>query len=384
MGYNPEDLTLALDLAAEHVKSVSYSSPAARTVAALVAAASHVPQAFSHLPRVFVHGPYGTGKSTFLSAVQPLVQNPVRNSGQLSSTFAYRNDFRSAAVDGQTPVSFIDETKHIFKENGKGGSSHPAYAILTEGYSKAGAPIKFQEKDMNAEYSCFQVAFTASRGPQALPEDVLQRAITLELARKPDGMQLGAVTDPSVAKNGRDIGLFLRTAVQSAEKPLRIIARDTDWYARAGLDNRTADVWAPLFAVAELAGAQWPALVSSAYAELGSKSSRNLPSAFQVKVDALSFLHSTGTDPEKIPARGLIDYLRELGRGTYTWDDAPFTIKRFGMELKTAGVEAYRSNGAVYYRVSDAWMKQADRIASPVSAEPEDPDNDWSALDDLL
>ncbi len=381
MSYSPDDLLLALDLAAEHIKAVSYSSPAARTVATLAAGATHVSNAFSHLPRIFITGPYGSGKSTFLSGVAPLVQNVIRNSGQLSSTFAYRNDFRDGSVDGQVPTSFVDETKHIFGDTGKKGSQHPLYAIATEGYSKTGAPIKYQEKDQNVQYSCYQVMFLASRGAQALPEDVLQRAIVLELAQKPDGLQLASVTDPSVIADARQYGQFLRSAMQAAEPSLRIIARDTDWYAEHRLDNRTADVWIPLFAIARLAGGQWPALIASAYAELGSKTSRNLPTQYQVRVDVLEFMRLTGCEPDHIPARELIEYLMELGRNSYTWDSAPFTLKRFGMTLAAAGVQGWAANSKRWYRVTDTWIKQAERVAHPVTAEPSDPENDWEAFE---
>jgi len=383
LSYNPEDLALALDLAAEHVKSASYSSPSVRTVAVLSAAASYVTSAYSHVPRIFITGPYGSGKSSLLDAIQPLVQNPVRNSGQLSTTFAYRNDFRAAAAEGGglVPTTIVDETKHIFGDNGKKGSQHPLYAILTEGYSKTGAPVRYQEKDLNVSYSCYQVAFLASRGNQSLPEDVLDRAITLTMSRKPEGMKLVSTTDPTFVANGEQIGLFLRTAIQSAEQPLRIVARDTDWYGQAGLDNRTADVWIPLFALADLAGGQWPTMVSAAYAELGAKNARNLPTRFQIQVDVLSYLRMTGAEQEKIPARELLEYLGELGRQCYTWDGLPFTIRKFGVELKAAGVEGRPVHGKHYYRVSDSWLKTADRIANPVTVEAEDPENDWDLFE---
>ena len=311
MSYNSDDLRLALELSADHIKSVAYTSPTVRTVLALTAGVTYVTTAFAHVPRIFITAPFGSGKSTLLSGVQPLVQNPVRNSGQLSTTFAYRNDFRANLVDGQVPVSMVDETRHIFKDNGKGGGSHPLYAICTEGYDKSGAPITYQEKDMNVAYSCYQVAILASRGRQSLPEDVLQRAIILELARKPEGLKLKKISDPSVIANGEQVGLFLRTAVQAAAKELRIIARDTDWYEEKGLDNRTADVWISLFTIAEAAGAPWPAMIASAYAEAGSRSARNLPTQFQLKVDVLEFLRSTGADPARIPCRELIGYLAD-------------------------------------------------------------------------
>lgn len=384
MSYNQDDLVLALDLAANHIKSVSFSAPTVRTVAVLSAAASWVTGAVAYMPRLFITGAYGSGKSTFLSAMQPLVQNPVRNSGQLSTTFAYRNDFRAAVAEGMVPVTVVDETKHIFRENGKGGGQHPLYTILTEGYSKMGAPVRYQEKDLNISYSCYQLAVLASRGNQSLPEDVLDRAIKMKLSRKPEGMRLASITDPDVVANGIQYGQFLRTAIQAAESQVRVVAQTTDWYESYKLDNRTADIWISLFAIAELAGEQWPAQVQAAYAELGAKNSRNLPTAFQIQVDVLSFINMTGADPEKVPARELIDYLAELGRQCYSWDSLPFSIRKFGIELKAAGVEGRPVHGKHYYRVSDAWMKGADRVANPVTVETEDPDNEWSALDEFF
>jgi hypothetical protein len=336
------------------------------------------------MPRLFLTGPFNSGKSTFLDAIQPLVQNPVRNAGQLSTTFAYRNDFRAAVAEGMVPVTMVDETRHIFKENGKGGSQHPLYAIATEGYSKKGAPVKYQEKDMNVVYSCYQLAIFASRGNQSLPEDVIQRAITMPFSMKPEGMKLLSLDDPTVSSHGEQCGVFLRTAIQSAEKQLRIIARDTDWYEKEGFDNRAADIWIPLFTIAELAGGQWPSQVQAAYAELGARNSRNLPTTFQLQVDVLSFINMTGCEPTHIPCREMVDYLSELGRQCYTWDSVPFTIRKFGLELRTAGVEGRAVHGKRYYSVSDTWLKNADRLANPVVIDPEDPDNEWSALDEFF
>jgi hypothetical protein len=381
VSYNPDDLTLALDLSSDHIKSVSYTSPSTRTVLVLAAAATYITGAFSHLPRLFITGAYGTGKSTLLSAVQPLVANPVRNSGQLSTTFAYRNDFRAAVQDGVVPTSMCDETRHVFKDNGKGGGNHPLYTIGTEGYSKSGAPVRYQEKDMNVSYSCYQVMILASRSNQALPEDILERSIVMELARKPAGMKLGSVEDPTFLDNGGQCGLFLRSAIQAAVEQVKLTARNTDWYEKSGLDNRTADIWVSLFAIAEVAGGAWPSMVSAAYAELGAKNCRNLPTRFQIQVDVLSYIHMTGADQDKLPAREVIDYLAELGRKCYTWDGTPFTLRKFGIELKNAGVECRAVHGKRYYRVSDAWMKQADHLANPVTIEAADPENDWELFE---
>jgi hypothetical protein len=278
----------------------------------------------------------------------------------------------------------VDETRHIFKDNGKGGGNHPLYSIATEGYSKSGAPVRYQEKDMNVSYSCYQLAIFASRGSQSLPEDVLDRSIIMSLSKKPPGLKLAKGDDPSVIENGVQCGLFLRTAIQAAAPQLRIIARDTDWYQEENLDSRTADVWIPLFAIAELAGGTWPTMVRAAYAELGAKNSRNLPTRFQLQVDVLSFIHMTGCETTHIPCREMVDYLGQLGRQCYTWDGVPFTIRKFGLELKAAGVEGRAVHGKRFYSVTDEWMKQTDRLANPVIIDPEDPDNDWSALDEFM
>ncbi len=382
MSYSPADLQRSLDLANEHLKSASYTAPSVRTVLCLASAVTHVTKAFENVPRIQVTGEYGSGKSTLFTLLQPLVQNAVRNSGQLSTTFAYRNDFRSSiGPNGEVPTTLVDETKHIFRENGKGGSSHPLYAIATEGYSRYGAKVKYQEKDLNVEYSCYQVAFLGGRGERSIPEDVIDRAIRLVMTRKPEGMKLERAGDPTVVANGQQAGAYLCASVQAAFSTLQLLARDTDWYEKAKLDNRAGDIWIPLFVVAEAAGGPWPSLIQAAYQELGSKTSRNLPTVFQLKVDTLAFINGTGCELHAIPAAELISYLQELGRKSYNWDDQPFTIKRFGMSLKAAGLTAHKSNSVVYYAVSDDWVKEAEDLANPVSVSMDDPENELSALD---
>lgn len=378
-----EDLELALDMASDHVRSISYTSPVVRTVGVLAAFVSHSPKAFGHVPRVQITGGYGCGKSTLLDALQPIIANPSRHAGQSSTRFAIRNVYRDSAAEGlQVPSLIMDETSHTFGPTGKkeGG---PIYTILTEGYSKNGAPVVFQEKDQNAEYSCYQVAFLASRHERSLPEDVIERSIRLTLTKKPRGMELADVTDPEIIANGEQIGEFAASALQAGKNELRILARDTDWFAEYGLDSRDADKWIPLFAVAKLAGGNWPELVKAAYAELGSKTTRNLPTMLQIKADVLAFMNK-GHNPEAIPAKELITYLQELGRKCYEYDEAPFTIKRYGMTLKSAGVDVYKSHSTVYYCVSETWLKQAERIANPVVTETHDPENEWDSLLDLV
>lgn len=384
-GFMQDDLQRALDYADAHVKSVAYTPPVIRTVIVTAAAATWVTGAAGHLPRVQITGPYGSGKSTLLSALQPLVQNPVRNSGLLSTTFAYRNDFRDAVgPNGEVPVSIVDETKHIFGPTGTKGSQHPLYTIATEGYSADGAMVKFQVNDGNVAYSCYQVMFLAGRGERSLPEDVIDRSIRCILARKPDGMRLESLGSPQVQANGRQYGAFLRSSIMAGFDSLKVIVRTTDWYKQHKLDSRDADKWVILFAIAKLAGGKWPALVQAAYTELGTQTARSLPAQLQVIVDMLAFTQLRGTDRSRIPARDLIGYLQELGRSCYTYDGAPYTIKRFGMELKQAGVTGTHSNSTVWYSVSEKWLREAAQLANPATQDLADPENDWGVLGSVI
>lgn len=380
MTYIREDLELALGMASDHVKSVAYTSPAVRTVAVLTAATSHATTAFGHVPRVQVMGEYGSGKSTFLSAVQPLIQNPSRHTGQSTTRWALRNVFRDASAEGLVPVLMIDETKHIWGPTGKKDGG-PLYSIATDGYDKSGSPVTFQEKDENKSYSAYQVMFLAGRGERSLPEDVIDRCIRVTLVRKPDTVQLSPKEDPATIANGETVGAFLASAVRAAHPALKLRTRDADWTAE-GLDNRDADKWIPLFTIADEAGGAWPELVRSAYAELGSKSTRNLPPALQIKVDI--YRYAEKRPGERIAARDLITHLSDLGRACYKFDGDPFSIRMWGLEIKRAGVQGIKTHGVAYYSVSDAWMKNVSRLANPVVSEPTDHENEWEALDDLF
>jgi Protein of unknown function (DUF3631) len=96
------------------------------------------------------------------------------------------------------------------------------------------------------------------RGPRrsgigTLPETVRDRAIEFEMVRKRP--------DETVRRlrrmDGCDLNVLCQKLARWAQDNLEKL-HDSDSAAPSGLDDRAADAWEPLFAIADLVGGDWP------------------------------------------------------------------------------------------------------------------------------
>ncbi len=187
-----------------------------------------------------------SGKSRLLDVLELLVSGPWRVAFPTAPVL-----FRKIHQD--RPTLLLDEVDAIF--GAKASPSEDLRGIFNDGHRLGGKVPRLQAKGKTwelEEFSTFSPKAFAGIG-RALPDTVSDRAIIIRLRRK---------------SRTEQVEKFRLRTVELQSLPLRecweeICGRydlDPDPKVPSELNDRAADGWEPLFAVADLAGGDWPQL----------------------------------------------------------------------------------------------------------------------------
>jgi hypothetical protein len=250
----PEPVTGAdvLEAVAERIGHYVVMSPGAADVIALWCAHTHCYKSFMHTPRLTASSAEKqSGKTTLRDACAEFVARPILTENTTCAVL-----FR--LVSGQFPTLLADEYDSWIKEN------EELRGLLNAGHRR-GAIVHRCEGDGNEVRGFAVFAPVMLCGIGALPGTLHDRSIVIRLAR---------------AKRGEIQARFDSRHVEVEDELCRKLAR---WIAdhRASIEacepvlpetafNRLADNWRPLFAIAEIAGGQWPKRCADAFAKLTS------------------------------------------------------------------------------------------------------------------
>ena len=246
------------DVAAFIRRYVAFPSDAAADAVALWVAHTWTFDRFDSTPRLAILSPVkGSGKTRLIEVLGLLVRDPLHTVNATAPVI-----FR--LVDERAPTLLFDETDAIFGPTA--ASAHEELrALLNAGHRRGAYALRIVGEGASMvpkEFQAFAPAALAGLG--SLPDTILHRSVVLHMRRRaPD-----EIVEP-----------FRFARARAAADPLR--DRLAAWAARhgdalEGLDpvlpdgvvDRPADVWAPLVAIADLAGGAWPDRARAACVEL--------------------------------------------------------------------------------------------------------------------
>ncbi|MGO9665734.1 MAG: DUF3631 domain-containing protein [Polyangia bacterium] len=144
------------------------------------------------------------------------------------------------AIDKYCPTLLIDEGDTFIKR------SEDLRSLLNSGHTRSSAWVLRADR----EYSTWAPKAIASIG--LLPDTVQDRAITIRIQRKRPGERVERLCQDELA----DMDLCERAAGWAAEH-LDALGSANPAVPEA-LNDRQADSWRPLFAIADVLGADWP------------------------------------------------------------------------------------------------------------------------------
>ncbi len=312
--------------------------PGAADALALLVAHFHCYDAFLCTPRLsFQAAEMGCGKSTALAITACLVPFPMM-AENMSAAVLYR-----VTSFGRITL-LLDEVDAWLLGN------EEMRGVLNAGHQRGGKVFRCEGKEKVRGYNVFAPVVLAGIG--ALPGTLQDRSIVINLTRAKPG-ELQARFDPRWT---------------TAEDTLR--ARLAEW-ASYNFDrmkecapvlppeavNRLADNWRPLFAVAEVAGGDWPRRALKAFRQLN----QHRVSDQSIRVKLLQDIRTvfTAARATKLPSAQIVSELAKLegqpwaeylGRRSISTHQVAHLLRGFGVSPHTVRFGTVTAKG---YDVAD-------------------------------
>jgi len=244
--FGPEDLLG--DIEAFTGRFVAYPSIHAHVAHVLWIAHTHLMDSWDSTPRIaFLSPESGSGKTRALEVSALLVPRPVES---VNVTPAYL--FRKVSDSEGRPTVLFDEIDTLFGPKAK--DNEEIRGMLNAGHRRgatAGRCVirgKTVETEELPAYCAVAVA-----GIGGLPDTILTRSVVIRMRRRAPSERVEQFRQRIHASEGYELRERL------AEWAIGISSRWRGIYPEmpAGVEDRAADVWEPLLAVAEAAGGAW-------------------------------------------------------------------------------------------------------------------------------
>lgn len=339
---------------------VAYPSEHARVAHTLWIAHTHAMDAFESTPRLaFLSPEPGSGKTRALEVTEPLVPRPVE---AINVTPAYL--FRKVADEAGRPTILFDEIDTVFGPKAK--DNEEIRGLLNAGHRKgavAGRCVVKGKTVMTEEIPAYCAVALAGLG--GLPDTILSRSATIRMRRRAPN----EIVEPWRRRIHAPEAEGLRDQLAVwAEGALGEVI-DTWPEMPAGVNDRDADVWEALLAVADVAGGTWPARARAAAVAFVTEGNESTPS---LGVRLLSDLRIVFADRDKISTDDILAKLHAL-------DDAPWgdlrgkplsnlglsrLLNPYGIKPKPVRIGAEVARGYVREDFHDAWKRY---LSEPVA-----------------
>lgn len=207
-------------------------------------AATHAQSAWAHAPRLVIRAPEKRcGKSRLLDVVEATCHAPLITVNA-SPAAIYRS------ITSDPPTLLVDEADTIFGPKADGNED--LRGLLNAGHQRNRPALRYDAAANRVEHiPTFAMAAIAGIG--SMPDTIEDRAVIVRMRRRAPGEIAHEFRHRRDRPALRELAALLEewvrshlTELQEAEPPMPV-------------EDRAADTWEPLVAIADLAGGDWPA-----------------------------------------------------------------------------------------------------------------------------
>jgi hypothetical protein len=347
---------------------VIYPSEHAQIAHVLWIAHAHLMGAWESTPRLaFLSPEPASGKTRSMEVSELLVPDPV---AAVNVTPAYL--FRKVGGEDGPPTILFDEIDTVFGAKAK--EHEELRALLNSGHRRgavAGRCVVRGATVATEEISSYSAVALAGLG--WLPDTILSRSVIVRMRRRAPDERIESFRRRVHAP----IGEGLRRRLAGWATTILDEATEARPEMPAGVDDRDADIWEPLLAVADVAGGDWPKQAREAARALVAVAREVEPS---LNIRLLADLRTVFGDEEQMTTKHILADLCLLEDAP--WNDLkgkPITDNQLARRLRQYGVKSknVRIGDAVpkgYIRADlyDVWRRYlpplADKPATPATA----------------
>lgn len=315
-------------------------------------AATYALSAWACAPRLVIRAPEKRcGKSRLLDLVEAACHNPL-----ITVNASPAAVYRSIGTD-DPPVLLIDEFDTIFGP-ASAGSSEDLRGLLNAGHQRNRPALRYDANTQQVmRIPTFAMAAMAGIG--AAPDTIEDRAVVVHMRRRAKREKVlpwRILRDrPIVAALGVELHDWLAANLDQLKHATPIMP----------VEDRDADTWEPLIALADLAGGDWPIRARTAAVTLTGAREETAASSDRVKllVDVRVIFGNAGPHVEALPTAHLIERLKAIEESP--WLDLTshrlgallreFRIKSDTIRFPTGQAKGYRQSDFV-----DAWERYCD------------------------
>ncbi len=306
-------------------------------------------------PRIaFLSPEPGSGKSRALEVTEPLVPRPVH---AVNATPAYL--FRKVSDPDGPPTILFDEIDTIFGPKAK--DNEELRGMLNAGHRRgamAGRCVIRGKEVLTEELPAY--AAVALAGLDDLPDTIMTRSVVVRMRRRAPGE---SVEPWRLRTCGPDADMLGERLREWAGR-VRHLAGERWPEMPAGVEDRAADVWEALLAVADLAGDTWPERARAAAVHLVGRSQERAPSIGVLLLrDLRAVFEAAGA--ERLRTEAILDELVEMDESP--WGDIrgkaldarglSRRLSKYGIGPRTMRINGSVAKGYDAADLADAWAR---------------------------
>jgi Protein of unknown function (DUF3631) len=338
---------------------IAYPSEHAQIAHTLWIAHAHMMESWDSTPRLaFLSAEPGSGKTRALEISELLVRNAVEN---VNMSPAYL--FRRIGADIGLPTLLVDEIDALF--NGKSQSAEEIRGLLNAGHRR-GAMVGrcvIHGKTVTTEESPAFCA-VALAGLGFIPDTLMSRSIIIRMRRRAPN----ETVEPYRRRDHGAAGEALQDRLATWAAPRIGAMAKARPDMPQGVEDRAADCWEPLLAIADAVGGHWPDISRAAAVALVLASREANPS---LGIRLLEDIRTALQGDDKLSTEQLLSRLISLPESVWgnlkgkPLDDRGLAarLRKYEVRPKTIRIGNHTPRGYERTDFEDPWA----RYLSPAS-----------------
>jgi Protein of unknown function (DUF3631) len=335
-----------------YTRYVIFPSREAADAVTLYTAATHAQTAWEHASRLVIKSPIKRcGKTRLQEVARELVHKALPTTNISPAALA-----RSISED-DPPTLILDEADAVWgRKEQRSEGAEDLRGILNSGHSRGWPYVRWDATARRAE-SCPTFAMAIIGGIGDMPDTIEDRAVVVSMRRRAPGESVTQWRARRAVPKLRELRGRLHEWVEGRREDLA--GAEPDMPA----EDRAADVWEPLVAIADAAGAGWPDRARKA-CQMFAADARPDPDTAGERL--LADLYEVWGDAEQLFTSALIDRLCALDEAPWsTWHRGErlsprglaTLLRPWGVQSRNVRVTEGQAKGYTRADLDDAWQR---------------------------